>query len=160
MTPEEFRALLDTYGADLTRWPHARRQAAHKLLQDSGRARSDFADAQAFDSVLMQSEPTLSDTRRKNLVDSILDHLPDEVMSRQGRDMDVKSSAPRQPRATRGSPVAEAGISVLVRPLVGLWVGCLAFGILLGVGLYLGHQTLHVSAESDWVGTLTLFGMN
>lgn len=32
MTPERFRALLESYGADLERWPEAERAAAHALL--------------------------------------------------------------------------------------------------------------------------------
>ncbi|MGE4528813.1 MAG: hypothetical protein AB7D00_10650 [Rhodospirillaceae bacterium] len=154
MTPEEFRALLDTYGADLTRWPHARRQAAQKLLQDSEAARTQFADAQELDTLLSVAEPALTEARRKSLTDAILDNLPDDPLPRQAREL---PRAPGRPAAARSG---EAGIGVLVRPLAGLWAACLACGILLGVGLYVGQQRLTPAVESDWTSTLTVFGVN
>ncbi|WP_337996898.1 hypothetical protein [Oleispirillum naphthae] len=153
MTPEEFRALLDTYGADLTRWPHARRQAAQKLLQDSEPARTQFAEAQELDILLSAAEPALTEARRKSLTDAILDNLPDDPLPRQAREL---PRAPARPASTDRA----VGIGVLVRPLAGLWVACLACGILLGVGLYVGQQRLTATAESDWTGTLTVFGVN
>jgi len=154
MAPEEFRALLDTYGADLTRWPHAYRQAAHKLLQDSATARDEFADAQELDALLSVAEPALTEGRRKSLTASILDNLPDDPLPRQTRETPRVRMRPVPVRAD------EAGIGVLVRPLTGLWVACLACGILLGVGLYVGQHRLTGATTSDWTGTLTVFGVN
>jgi len=156
MTPEEFRALLDTYGADLTRWPHARRQAAHKLLQESESARNAFAEAQEFDALLSFAEPALTATRRKSLTDAILDNLPEETLPRQGRE----SSRLRPPLAPRPIGGDSAAIGILVRPLAGLWAACLACGILLGVGLYMGQRHMAVHAESDWASTLVVFGLD
>lgn len=150
MTPEEFTALLDTYGADLTRWPHAHRQSAQRLLQASEQARDAFAEAQELDAVLRTPEPTLSAAGRRRLTDSILDNLPDEPAARRTvRDFKVV-----KPRADVGFGAA------IVRPLTPLWVACLGFGIIVGVILTLGHSPAPApqSAEGGWVENMAFYG--
>jgi len=50
MTPERFRALLDSCGADLRRWPEAERDAARALLaSDMARLRTAHAEAAVLD---------------------------------------------------------------------------------------------------------------
>ncbi len=150
MTPEEFTALLDTYGADLTRWPHAHRQGAQRLLQVSERARDAFAEAQMLDAVLKSPEPGLSSARRQRLTDAILDNLPDEPATR------------RTVREPEARPVrGESGFgAAIVRPLTPLWVVCLGFGMIVGVILTLGHAPAPApqSAEGGWVENMAFYG--
>ena len=50
MTPERFRALLDSCGADLRRWPEAERDAARALLaSDPAGLRTTHAEAALLD---------------------------------------------------------------------------------------------------------------
>ena len=150
MTPEEFTALLDTYGADLTRWPHAQRQGAHRLLQASERARNAFADAQMLDAVLRQPEPGLSPARRKRLTDSILDNLPDEPIARHA------AREPSLPQKRQESCIG----AMILRPLTPLWIACLSFGMIVGVILTLGHPPAPEThaAESGWVEAWAIYG--
>lgn len=155
MTPEEFRALLDTYGADLTRWPHGARQGAQRLLEESEAARDAFADAQALDDVLSAREPALRPADRKRLTDSILDDLPDDPLPR----------APQQPRVPHmfvPSARSAAGVAALVlRPLVPLWLSCLGLGLAIGVGFYLAQPrpvAPPAATESGWIETWATYG--
>lgn len=54
MTLDDFTRLLDTYGADLRRWPAQERVAAGRLIATSERARRLQADAQKLDQLLAQ----------------------------------------------------------------------------------------------------------
>ncbi|SBW03473.1 conserved hypothetical protein [uncultured Alphaproteobacteria bacterium] len=148
MTPEEFRALLETYGADLTRWPHGARQGALRLLEASETARDAFAEAQAFDDVLRVREPALPPAARRRLTDAILDNLPDDP-------------AP-MPRQFRPLPHPVLGIGALVlRPLAPLWAGCLGLGLALGIGLYLAQPhpaAVRAQAQSGWIETWAMYG--
>jgi len=150
MTPEEFTALLDTYGADLTRWPHAHRQSAHRLLEASEWARDAFAEAQMLDAMLREPEPELTSARRQSLTDSILDNLPDEPAAQR---------AVHEPNAAPKRQIAGVAAAVL-RPLTPLWIGCLSFGMIVGVILTLGQSpapTVH-AVESGWVETWAIYG--
>ena len=150
MTPEEFTALLDTYGADLTRWPHAHRQGALRLLQVSGRARDAFTEAQELDAMLGVPEPELSAAGRRRLTDSILDNLPDEPAARRT----VRDFKEIKARSDVGFGAA------IVRPLTPLWVACLGFGMIVGVILTLGHTPAPAphSAEGGWVENMAFYG--
>lgn len=44
MNIEEFKDLLETYGADLARWPAPSKAQAEKLLEESDAARNLYAD--------------------------------------------------------------------------------------------------------------------
>jgi hypothetical protein len=150
MTPEEFRALLDTYGADLTRWPHARRQDAQRLLQDDEDARLAFAEAQEMDALLSTAEPPLSEARRRRLTDAILDNLPDDPGAIQPRRVPEFMTLPHP---------SAAGIGVLVRPLSGWLAACLAFGIVVGAGICMAQRSLPGHLPDDWTVTLDLYGV-
>lgn len=52
MSMEEFRSLLDAWGADPARWPHDRRPGAEALLARSEEARGMQADEARFDALL------------------------------------------------------------------------------------------------------------
>lgn len=149
MTPEEFKALLETYGADLTRWPHGARQGALRLLKASEVVRDAFAEAQAFDEVLREREPKLMPVDRRRLTDAILDNLPDDP-------------SPALPRQIRPLPRPNLGIGALVlRPLAPLWVGCLGVGLALGIGLYLAQPrpvAAQAHPQSGWIETWAMYG--
>ena len=52
MSMDEFRTLLDAWGADPGRWPRERQGDAEALLASSGEARLLLADEAAFDQLL------------------------------------------------------------------------------------------------------------
>lgn len=52
MTMEEFRSLLDAWGADAARWPGDRRAGVEALLARSAEARDLLAREAAFDALL------------------------------------------------------------------------------------------------------------
>jgi hypothetical protein len=51
MTQDEFARLLETYGANLTRWPEEYRDAAARLRGASPEARAKWARAEALETV-------------------------------------------------------------------------------------------------------------
>ncbi len=52
MSMDEFRTLLEAWGADPARWPRERQTGAQALLASSGEARMLLADEAAFDALL------------------------------------------------------------------------------------------------------------
>jgi hypothetical protein len=52
MTLERFRALADSYGADLQRWPEQLRPRARTLLESSAQAREIIAAARELDEAI------------------------------------------------------------------------------------------------------------
>jgi len=158
MTPEEFRSLLDTYGADLTRWPHAKRQDVHRYLQESEDARDAFVEAQEFDALLSAHEPVLADSKRANLLDSIMDDLPDRpnVMHvprarQKNPDLFVKLSQVNRPTTVFGG--------VIARPLTPLLAVCLAMGIGLGAMVSISHQSALSLYSQEYRETMTIYGL-
>ncbi|GEO80338.1 hypothetical protein ROR02_04690 [Pararhodospirillum oryzae] len=81
MTPNELKALIDIYGADLAKWPPQEGAHAKTLLAQSDEARALMRDAVAFDAVLRNTGPVLSPDRRRFLVDSIMGRLDDTPSS-------------------------------------------------------------------------------
>jgi hypothetical protein len=52
LTPKRFKALTDSYGADVQRWPVDERTAAEACLENSAEARALLADARMLDEAL------------------------------------------------------------------------------------------------------------
>ncbi len=57
MTEKEFRELVDTYSADLSRWPVPMMKGALALIEQSPAARAYFEDALRLDDILRQYAP-------------------------------------------------------------------------------------------------------
>jgi hypothetical protein len=57
MTRQQFEHLLDTYGADLQRWPEAHRQAARALVAQDDAARAALDAAARLDALLDHFAP-------------------------------------------------------------------------------------------------------
>jgi anti-sigma factor RsiW len=55
MSMDEFRTLLDAWGADPGRWPNDRRAAAEALIARSEEAKRMLADEAAFDALLART---------------------------------------------------------------------------------------------------------
>ncbi|MBK1665060.1 hypothetical protein CKO38_02250 [Rhodospirillum rubrum] len=141
MTPEEFRAFLDIYGSDLTKWPAGRRLAAERLLKTSDSTIDIFAEACAFEGLLRQPAPPLATARRAALVDSIMDRLdpPAEPASKPPPLPRLvvsafPAAAPRKPAPVLREPWT-LGLDRLFLPMPGLMAGCAMAGLLIGVGL-------------------------
>ncbi len=141
MTPEEFRSLLDTYGADLTLWPHQKRHQAHQLMQQSADARNAFAEAKEFDDLLRQPEPELSAGGRDALVGSIMDRLDDlDCVGGTGHEKVFPSKKSQTSVAIDARPVQPKGLSwfgVFIRPFAPLCALCFVCGLVIGAGVFL-----------------------
>jgi hypothetical protein len=70
MTRTEFAALLETYGAERSRWPHDQRAAAAALLSSDREAERLLAEAVALDRVLDRA-PRFDAGREAALADRI-----------------------------------------------------------------------------------------
>ncbi len=135
MTPERFRALLQTYGADLERWPDDERSAAHELAsQESAELRQSLAEEAQLDRWL--DDHTLA--------------APDDALLRRivAATVPPASAAPRASWWLPGRWWPGAGLT-----LTGL-AGALAGALLVSVAL---RQAVP-SAAVDWQGRATAFG--
>lgn len=61
MTPERLRAVIEAYGASVTRWPEAERAAAAALLARSAEARALATEAARLDG-LLDAVPAIAPT--------------------------------------------------------------------------------------------------
>jgi hypothetical protein len=68
---DEFGTTLDTFGADLARWPLPKRTAAEALLAENAAARRALADARVFDALLDRA-PASDDARLQGLANRIV----------------------------------------------------------------------------------------
>lgn len=78
MTPDQFRVLLETHGAEASRWPDGVGDAAAILLARSPEARAVLERARALDRLLdLMDGPSISDDRVDRVVTAALAALPD-----------------------------------------------------------------------------------
>jgi len=147
MSHNQFRALLDRFGSNLSKWPCEDQSAARALLGRSAEARRLLDEAQDLDKHLAVPEPRLSDAKRRALVDGIMDRLDDEDNRHETRSHDrslalvsVSGTVTRTHRAGRLSSVRDWSLSSACLPSVSL------------PGLMLG--TLLLAAMSLLVGPL------
>ncbi len=75
MSPKQFRVLIETFGADIAKWPPDQRASAMELLASSTEAQDLLAKALDLDRVLNAPEPPLSADQRDALVDKIMNDL-------------------------------------------------------------------------------------
>jgi len=78
MSLDDFKVLIDTFGADLAKWPPEQRSAAEVLLASSSEAQDVFRAASDFDGLLGMPDAPLSDERRDALVEAIMSRLDDD----------------------------------------------------------------------------------
>ena len=64
MNIEEFKDLLETYGADLARWPAPSKAQAEKFLEESDEARQLYADMAKVDDLFVKGNPPADLTDR------------------------------------------------------------------------------------------------
>ena len=62
MDRQKFESIVQTYGADTERWPHAHRADMLALLDTDPQARAILGQEAALDSLLGAMEPPVSDT--------------------------------------------------------------------------------------------------
>ena len=62
MDRRKFESIVQTYGADTERWPHAHRADMLALLDTDPQARAILGQEAALDSLLGAMEPPVSDT--------------------------------------------------------------------------------------------------
>ncbi len=72
MTLDQFLKMLDLYGADLTRWPAAKRAAAADLVSRSAEARRALDEAGEFDRLLdLVDDPVRPDQIERSLAGAL-----------------------------------------------------------------------------------------
>lgn len=114
---ERLKDLLDAYGADRTRWPHASRREMSILISSSAEAEALVREAEAFDRLLDTAPAT----------------APDRIAALSDRIMAASRSSPRivstaaPPRAARIAPALRrhaGGIAALAASLmIGIFAG-------------------------------------
>jgi hypothetical protein len=111
LTLKRFRAMVDSYGANLQRWPEERRSEAQKLLNTSAEARDLLVKARALDEVI-ETARAVEDARRWSggERDAALARLRAGVASR------IAASTPRA-RPGRGLRPARSARWMLAFPL-------------------------------------------
>ncbi len=78
MTPDQFRRLLDTHGADLRRWPAHLRPVAQALIGRSDEARGYLLTAQRLDALFaLDRAPPIDAARKAALADAVLTRIRD-----------------------------------------------------------------------------------
>ncbi|HVI50453.1 MAG TPA: hypothetical protein VM661_04515 [Candidatus Sulfotelmatobacter sp.] len=72
MTPELFETLLETYGADLSRWPMEHQSAAGHFLRSSAAARQSVERMAELDRLILQAAPDIAARREDRAIDAVL----------------------------------------------------------------------------------------
>lgn len=114
---EALESVLDTYGADRTRWPAKVRLQYARLLTESDEAASLVREAEAFDRLLSMA-PQLTDGRRSALVSKIVAAAAAEP---QQTSKVIKFEPPR--RFKRYGVAAEAAMLLAASLVLGMFVG-------------------------------------
>lgn len=85
MTPDQFRRLLDTFGADPARWPPDQRIAAEALIESSDEVHEQWRAAQRLDALFaLDRAPPASTALKAALADAALDRI--RLLPRRGFD--------------------------------------------------------------------------
>lgn len=115
---QQLEAMLDTYGADRTRWPVQRRHELSQFIAASPAAQVMMREAAVFDHLLDEA-PTLDAGRRSALFDSIIikvEHAPRVVIE----NAPLAKKAVTQPRAWRwGGTGAALAASLMLGVIAG-----------------------------------------
>jgi len=75
MTPELFDMLLESYGADLSRWPEEHQSAAGHYLRSSPLARQAVERMTVLDQLIQDAAPAVSRQREDSLSRSVMAQL-------------------------------------------------------------------------------------
>lgn len=75
MKIEDFKVLLDTYGAKIARWPEADQTPAQELLETSNEAREYYQQMQKVDALFAANDASKPPT---GLVDRIVKKTDDD----------------------------------------------------------------------------------
>lgn len=113
LTLKRFKALAESYGGDLARWPDERRDEAHQLLAQSTQAQTILAEARRLDAAIAPGHATGVD-------DAALARLRAGVQAR------IASTAPHRIPYGRGlgflGLAASGGFAIMAGLLIGtMW---------------------------------------
>lgn len=101
MTHDEFVELVDTFGADRTRWPLLRRHRAEALLASDPALQRVLDEAAALDKILDAANPATS-----HEIDALLDRVVAKATAGPRLATSVPASQPASPDATRAQRAA------------------------------------------------------
>ena len=141
--PDDLGRMLDVWGADLGRWPQDRRQAAERLLAESGEARRLLAEARCLDAVLARaSEP--DPARLARLADRIVGAARSEAAGAlhpdRRRDNVVPLTLPRP--GPRPMPAALQAVRPAIPRTRSVWPTAGVLAASLGLGLLVGSLVI------------------
>ena len=68
----QFTHLIETYGADLARWPDTERREGAQLVERSPEARKSLDDARQLDRLFAEDRVVLDDVRRQAIVNAAM----------------------------------------------------------------------------------------
>jgi hypothetical protein len=131
LTLRRFRAMADSYGADLRRWPEEVREEARALLNASPEARALLGAAQALDDVIEgASRHETAARRERGGPDAALARLRSRVAARIAASADLRSgwALPQAPGAAPSRRLRWAGIAAGsgLAIVAGLLIGALS----------------------------------
>jgi hypothetical protein len=146
LTLKRFKALTDSYGADVQRWPEDERTAAETLLESSAQARALLADARMLDEALAAASAT---HQRNDQQDAALDRLRSIVSAR----IASSKSSDRQ-----RAGLVERGWSATTQTVLSArlgWAGiATAAGLAVLAGLVVGSMYMSPSAPDNLLTSL------
>lgn len=132
LTLRRFRAMADSYGADLHRWPEEVRDAARMLLNGSAEARALLSAARALDEAIETAREREAATQgRRGMPDAALVRLRSRVAAR------IAASS----RDRHSGGVLPQAIGWAISPYL-RWAGIAAgSGLVITAGLLIGAMS-------------------
>jgi hypothetical protein len=121
-------AVLDTVGADQSRWSQADRARFATAIGNDPRARRAVEEAGALDRLLDQA-PRIDASRETQLVNRIVAVARASTSETM---VDLRSRASRDPSVSRSAPAFPTVTSLLWRPAGALLAASLVLGVLVG----------------------------
>ena len=143
MSLKRFRAMADSYGADLRRWPAERRTEAQALLDGSAQARAILDEARALDQAIEAAGRYEAD--RLGIAGE-----EDAALARLRAVVRARLAAPASPRrpAALGAWLQDAMVGQRS------WFGMAAGGIAVIAGLMIGSMDLTPPAQDNLLSML------
>lgn len=156
MTLEAFQHLADAYGANLERWPDAKRSAATRLLAASATARASLVEARALDRLL--DTPPMITGNAADLAERIIasasgspsgaragsvsDRPPARVIRLPLRSSPAIRPGPSEPRLSEPSPSENGTARPASHKTNRYWPAAAALAASLALGITLGTHDL------------------
>jgi hypothetical protein len=144
---DRFRRGLETYGADLARWPEAERSAARSLMAASAEARALHQEEAALDRLLAKA-PAVSASRHDRVADAIMAAIASPAPAERATGTSGNVIAlPARPRRLGAPRSAERLAKPLPRRQI--WQAAAGLAASLAIGIMIGTFDLAPSSMTS-----------